>query len=67
LQSLVRRNKAIDWVDQSIIEKLARKYRAGAGAIDMAVRTALIANGTAREGFLKAIEIAAAVTSPMRM
>lgn len=58
-QNILRRNKAIDWVDQSIIEKLARKYRAGAGAIDMAVRTALIANGTAREGFLKAIEIAA--------
>jgi hypothetical protein len=57
-QSVLEQNRAGGLLAPVRIEKLARKFKVGAGTIDMAVKTALTASGAAAKGFEKAVELA---------
>jgi SpoVK/Ycf46/Vps4 family AAA+-type ATPase len=57
-KNILKRNHAKAVVDEGCIEKLARKHKVTAGVIDMAVKTAVAANGKAAKGIVEAIELA---------
>jgi SpoVK/Ycf46/Vps4 family AAA+-type ATPase len=57
-RDILKRNQTKAAVNEGLIENLARKYKVNAGVIDMAVKTAVAANGTAGKGVVEAIELA---------
>lgn len=57
-KNILKRNRAKAAITEDCIQKLARKYKVTAGVIDMAVKTAVTANGKAEKGIAEAIELA---------